>query len=380
MECSLRGNSSLDDCCFKLTKKLGSILEDKKSSDYSIESVFIVEPFNEGWIIEKLVRDIASQMRRMGINVRIGPQESYDNETVALHTRGYYFQPLVNAVLNSVLMTHIDDVFKEQEMLSIAEKADSIICMSEHNAEIMWSMGASHEKVIGNNLPHRGGTVRRPRVGIFSARYSDGRKNEGWLINYFKKTPVSHRNKIIICLIGYDWETFGEELARLGVSFEIYRYDRSLPGEYELQKDIVAKLDKLLYLGFDGGSMSVYDGMHANVEMIVSDQCYHRNLSKGMRLFSNEDEFVDLLDDIIFEVAAREEAMEARSIVAYTTKLLMHWNGLVYPETSKVILENPQIESEEYVNQLKVFRNNYRRPKLSDALRSAHRFVKRLVK
>jgi hypothetical protein len=277
-------------------------------------------------------------------------------------------------------MTHIDDVYKEQEMLSIAKKADSIVCMSEHNAEIMWSLGGSPRKIIGNNLPHRGGTVRRPRVGIFSARYSDGRKNEGWLINYFKKIPVSHRHKIIICLIGYDWESFGEELARLGVSFEIYRYDRSLPGEYELQKDIVAKLDKLLYLGFDGGSMSVYDGMHANVEMIVSDQCYHRNLSKGMRLFSNEDEFVDLLDDVIFEVAAREEAMEARSIVAYTTKLLMHWNGLVYPETSKVILENPQIESEEYVNQLKVFRNNYRRPKLSDALRSAHRFVKRLVK
>ena len=351
-------------------------MEDKITSN-SIESVFIVEPFNEGWIIEMLVRDIASQMRRLGIKVRIGPQESYDNETVAFHTRGYYFQPVVNAVLNSVLMTHMDDVYKEQEMLSIARKADSIVCMSEHNAEIMWSMGASPEKVIGNSLPHRGGTVRRPRVGIFSARYSDGRKNESWLINYFKKTPVDHRNKIIICLIGYDWESFGADLAKLGISFEIYRYDRGLPGEYERQKDIVAGLDKLLYIGFDGGSMSIYDGMHANVDMIFSDQCYHRELDKGMLLFSNEDEFFGLIDGVVFDVMSREEALAARSIDTYTSKLLTHWVGLIYPERYEVSLENKKLESKEYSTQLKEFRNNYRKPGLIDALRSFYRFIRR---
>lgn len=357
---------------------MGSILEDKKSLDYPIESVFIVEPFNEGWIIEKLVRDIASQMRCMGINVRIGPQESYDNEMVAFHTRGYYFQPLVNAVLNSVLMTHIDDVFKEQEMLSIAEKADSVICMSEHNAEIMWSMGASHEKVIGNNLPHRGGTVRRPRVGIFSARYSDGRKNEDWLLNYFKKTPIDHRNKLIICLIGYGWESFGATIAKLGISFEIYRYDRDLPGEYERQKDIVAGLDKLLYMGFDGGSMSVYDGMYANVDMIFSDQCYHRGLDKGLLLFSNQDEFFGLLDDIVFDVVSKELDLKARSIEAYAAKLLSHWSGLAFPEKHKVIIPNTQMaDLKGYSDELKVFRGNYRKSGLRDAVRSFYRFVRR---
>ena len=351
-------------------------MEDKITSN-SIESVFIVEPLKKGWIIEMLVRDIASQMRRLGIKVRIGPQESYDNETVAFHTRGYYFQPVVNAVLNSVLMTHIDDVYKEQEMLSIAKKADSIVCMSEHNAEIMRSMGASPEKVIGNSLPHRGGTVRRPRVGIFSARYSDGRKNEDWLINYFTKTPVDYRNKIIICLIGYNWEAFGADLAQLDISFEIYRYDRGLPGEYERQKEIVSGLDKLLYMGFDGGSMSIYDGMHANVDMIFSDQCYHRELDKGVILFANEDELFGLLDEVVFDVVSKEQALELRSMDAYTAKLLTHWRGLVYPEKYKITPENQVVDLKRYSDELKVFRGNYRKSGLLDAVRSFYRFVRR---
>ena len=377
MERSLCGKSRLDNFAFKLNTGIGLILKNKRSSDYPIKSVFIVEPFNEGWIIEMLVRDIASQMRRIGIDVRIGPQESYDNEAVAFHTRGYYFKPLAKAVLNSVLMTHIDDVYKEREMLSIAKKADSVVCMSEHNAEIMCDMGASREKVIGNSLPHRGGNVRRPRVGVFSARYADGRKNEDWLLEYFQKIPRDSRNKLIICLIGYGWEAFGASLAKLDVSFEIYRYDRALPGEYERQKDIVAGLDKLLYMGFDGGSMSIYDGMHANVDMIFSDQCYHRELDPRLSLFSSKDDFFALLDDVVLDVVSKEQFLDARSIEVYTAKLLTHWSELAYPEKYRVISKNQLADLKGYSDQLKVFRANYRQSKLLDAARSFYRFLRR---
>ncbi|MDB4341980.1 hypothetical protein OAA59_02075 [bacterium] len=345
-----------------------------------IESVFIVEPVNRGWILEKLVRDIADQMRSLGIEVRIGPKGSFRGEMVALHTRGYYFQPIENASLNSVFMTHIDDVFKEKEMVSISKKADSVICMSEHNAEIMWSLGCSRESVIGINLPHRGGEIRRPRIGIFSAKYPDGRKNEEWLIDYYRKIPVEHRSKFIICLIGRRWEMFGALLADLDASFEIYRYDRSLPGEYDLQKDIVAKLDKLVYLGFDGGSMSVYDGMHANVDMIFSDNCFHRNLDDRIDLFSIKEEFFSMLDDVVHGVVLKEESMRGRSVEVYTTKLLTHWKRLISSDSVNPIPEVHELNSDVFLSQLKEFRDNYRKPGLLDALRSYYRFVIRFLR
>jgi hypothetical protein len=349
----------------------------EKAMPNLIESVFIVEPFNVGWIIENLMRDIAHEMETLGIRVRIGPQEQFKNEMVAIHTRGYYFKAIPNCTLNSVFMTHIDDVFKEKEMLIVANEADSLVCLSEHSAEIMRGLGVGSKKVIGNSLPHRGGVVRRPRIGIFSERYSDGRKNEEWLIDFYKKTPLEHRTKFIFCFIGYGWESLGVRLAELGACFEIYRYDRSMPGEYESQKDLVATLDKLMYMGFDGGSMSIYDGMHANVDLIFPDNCYHRDFDEGVTLFSNKNEFFEVLDKIADGVASKEEAMHSRSVKAYTQNLLKHWNSLLFPEIIESTPKSTDVDSNVFYGQIKQFRHNYRTPRMRDAVTSLYRFIKR---
>lgn len=344
---------------------------------YLIRSVFIVEPFNEGWIIEMLVRDIASELRKSGVTVRIGQAEEYNGEEVAFHTRGYYFQAIPQAKLNSVFMTHIDDIYKEREMLSVAHKADSIICMSEHSAEVLRALGVRHDKVMGNSLPHRGGTVRRPRIGIFSARYSDGRKNENWIYEYFKKSPSDIRHKLIICLIGHDWETFGVQLAKLGVSFEIYRYDRRMPGEYERQKEIISNLDKLVYMGFDGGSMSLYDGIYANVDMAFSDQCYHREAGSKITLFNDKNGFFSYLDDVALNVVSKENFLISRSVEAYVGKLLSHWSAIAFPDKYEQIPNSLDMRLSLQHSQLELFRSNYRRSKPLDAVKSLYRFFRR---
>ena len=95
-------------------------------------------------------------------------------------------------------------------------------------------------------------------------------------------------------------------------------------------------------------------------------------------LFSNQDEFFGLLDDIVFDVVSKEQDLKARSIEAYAAKLLSHWSGLAFPEKHKVIIPNTQIaDLKGYSDELKVFRGNYRKSGLLDAVRSFYRFVRR---
>ena len=124
--------------------------------------------------------------------------------------------------------------------------------------------------------------------------------------------------------------------------------------------------------------MSIYEEMYANVDMIFSDQCYHRGLGKGLLLFSNQDEFFDLLDDIVFDVISKEQDLKARSIEAYAAKLLSHWSGIAFPDKHTVVIQNTQMtDLKEYSDELKEFRGNYRKSGLLDAVRSFYRFIRR---
>ena len=53
----------------------------------SLSRVFIVEPFNSGWIIEKLMRDIRDELVARGHDVRIGPPEDYQGEEIYFNSR-----------------------------------------------------------------------------------------------------------------------------------------------------------------------------------------------------------------------------------------------------------------------------------------------------
>lgn len=341
------------------------------------KNVFILESFNEGWIIENLVRDIANQLKLCGISVRIGNASEYNAEEIVLHSRALYFKPLSAAKVNSVFITHVDNKLKEIEIKDIGKRANSLICMSPHNARILRSFGIDANKVIGIDLPHRGGNVRRPRIGIFSAFYDDGRKNENWILDYFKSIRKEERSNFIMCFIGQDWEKFCLSLASLGISYEVYRYDRSMPGEYEAQKDIISKLDYLLYPGFDGGAMSLYDGIEANINMIFSDQCYHKGIEAlDFSLFQDQESFFKMMNGISDKVKSRNQILQSRSIENYCNDLISHWNSLLSDDithSTKYSYDNLQDSEIELEN----YRFHYKSLGLKGIMRSFWRLFKR---
>lgn len=346
-----------------------------------INSVFISEPIHVGWIIEKLMRDIASKLTLRGITVRIGKLEDYEGEDVVFHARYLYATTVKRAKINSVFVTHVDDRLKELEISGEFDKFNSFVCCSQHDAEFLKGLGCKESKILGNNLPHRGGILQPQKIAIFSERYKDGRKNEDWLIEYFTQAPSLARRGIVLCLIGYNWEGYCKKLANMGLSFELYRYDRSLEGEYDIQKKILNDMDYLIYPGFDGGAMCIYDGIMAGAKLIIADNGYHKGLGGNVRLFKNKSEFFICLDEVVELFQQRENVRDERSIDKYVENLLHHWETIVSKDTTSINSENSSIDVIEPkfkdLTEVLFFRSHYKKISLRRLASSLYRLVKK---
>lgn len=353
------------------------MIKETNINDKFSHSVFISEPLNLGWIIEKLMRDIAFELVNKGIKVNIGPLENYAGEDIVFHSRYLYAKPLPQAKLNCLFVTHIDDYGKEIELRSLARGFDSIIFMSEQEAKFGRTLLPNTKNIIGINLPHCGGYIKRKRVAFFSAYYSDGRKNEGWLLEYFRSKSPNRRNDFILCLLGYDWEGFCKELAKLGVSYELYRYDRTMPGEYNEQTEILSRMSYLIYPGFDGGAMSAYDGLMAGLPLIISDTSYHRGISPETSLFTDKQGLFMELDKLALLTEAREHTLIERSLSNYVTTLVRHWHHILCPQLPHATDTPSQIlERETVTNEYRAYYKNISPRRL---ISSFYRALTRLI-
>jgi hypothetical protein len=301
---------------------------------HAIRSVFVVEPENEGWIIERLTRDIAAELGARGVDTHIGPGGAYCGEDVILNSRFLTALSDSRARVNSLFVTHIDDRIKEMELRASVARFNSFVCMSPHDAEFITALRADARGVVGIELPARDLVVRPIRIAFFSAYYTDGRKNEQWILDCFRDRPPEQRAAFVFCFLGWGWESFCEKLAALDMNYEVYRYSRFLPGEYQLYKEVLKSTDVLIYPGFDGGAMSVYDALNAGIDVLASDISYHRGLGDGVSLFADREQFNAHIDRLLAAYDSRTSALHNRSIKAYVDRLLDHWNTVASERAS----------------------------------------------
>ncbi len=341
-----------------------------------IDSVYVVEPKDHGWIIERLMRDITAELNARALRARVGPRAGYDGEDVILNSR--YLTPLSDqrARVNALFITHIDDRVKEMELRSRRGSFNSLICMSGQEADFISGLVGDRTGVVGINLPARDLTVGPVRVALFSAHYDDGRKNEQWLIDYFKARGRDHRDNFVICLMGWGWEQFCTTLGQMEMSYEIYRYSRFTPGEYGMYKSVLPSMDALAYLGFDGGAMCVYDALSAGVDVIATDISYHRGLGESVFLVSDQKGFFEQMDRLHDRNMSRKMALRARSVEQYVDQLLAHWNQIA--NGGREVAVTPAVRANE-VEAVQVFRSHYKPIGLSRVRSFAIRFLQGLL-
>jgi hypothetical protein len=296
----------------------------------NFSSVYILDSLGSGWIIEKLMRDISDNLRGRNVTVNFGDGSDYSGEDIIFHSRYLYIKSFKASKINSVFVTHVDDVFKIQEISHDFNKVDSFVCMSSEDADKLKSIGCPPKKVVGIDLPHRGGFIKRPKLALFSDRYSDGRKNELWIIEYLNTKTIEERDSFIFCFLGHNWELFGKQLSKLKVSYEIYSYTRSMPGEYDMLKNILSSMNSLFYIGQDGGAMSAYDGFFQGIPMTLSNDGYHKGIPGDINFINCKEDFFNYLDKILQEIKSKETFLTQRSVDVYVDKLINHWNNLIF--------------------------------------------------
>jgi hypothetical protein len=339
-------------------------------------SVYIVEPADQGWIIEHLMRDISEELNSRGIPTRVGPIKEYKGEEIIFNSR--FLQPLFDAraKVNSLFITHIDDKIKELELKYKFDVFNSFVCLSPQDADYIVALKGGRSGVVGIDLPTRDHRVRPIRLALFSACYEDGRKNEKWIAEYFRDKPSAYKQNFIFTFMGWGWEEYAAILGELEMNYEIYRYSRLLPGEYDLYKEKLPLMDALIYLGFDGGAMSVYDGITAGLDIIASNISYHQGLGESVKLFDDREGFFHELDSLYAKNTKRKAVLLQRSIAEYTSQLVVHWNSLLIgqPLDNKYNSLNPLGATE--LKTLKLYRSHYKRIDFS-RIRS---FLIRLIK
>lgn len=321
-------------------------------------SIYIVEPESQGWIIERLMRDLACELERLGCNVNIGRGTEYSGQEIILNSR--YLTPFFDerAKINSVFITHVDDRIREAELKRTFISFNSFVCMSPHDADFVTALKGGSDGVVGLELPLRDQSVRPIRLAIFSACYKDKRKNEDWILEYFSSRPKEYRDYFIFCFLGSDWERFSCKLAAANLNFEISRYSNSLQGEYFLYKEKLISMDALLYLGFDGGAMSVYDAINAGIDIIATDISYHRDLGTLARLFDDRTGFFDEMDRLFKKSADSRQVVQTRSVANYARRLMLHWESIVQLNGNDLRVENFPENSSEIISE---FRGRYKK-------------------
>jgi len=297
----------------------------------NIKSVYFVEPQSQGWIIEKLVDDIMEELKTRGIGSSRGVFSDYNGEDVVFNTRFLNSYSDARAKINSIFVTHIDDIIKEVQFRLISPKFSSIICLSPQDSRFVSQVLNRQEGVIGIDLPPRSISVRPIKLALFSERYADRRKNEEWLKEYFSEHNPDAKASFVVSFLGKHWESFCEELSKLEVSYEIIRYSAPVSTEYELYKEKLSQNDYLIYLGFDGGAMSVYDAIAAGLRVICPNGSYHQGLSDRVELFNEKTEFFVVMDRLYHQWCSAQSTMEERSIRNYVEALLSHWRSLLEP-------------------------------------------------
>lgn len=320
------------------------------------------------WIMGKIANDLKSAADKNGIPCRTGRIEDYEGEEICYHLMHDVAIPFPEAKHNSVFYTHLNDKLKEHFFKDLIGKFDSYICMSPEDAQFMIELGFDKNKVFGKVLPVRNTYVKPISIGIFSACYIDGRKNEQWLIDFCKDNEDARFVNFVF--IGKGWGRVVEALAQYGCSSEWHNVSRSLPYEYQFQQNKLASLNYYMYMGMDGGAMGSYDAYAQDVPLCITWDGFHKALPHIDYVFDNKKTFFEQMSIITSLQRERFEFFSNNNIENYFKWLNCVWNGTIRQtitdEEKSCISYNSVVEKkrEQYypltVQKFKNFINHYR--------------------
>lgn len=218
------------------------------------------------WILGKFALKMQECMRELGIECTIS--KFPDNNADVNHNIVYYEFDGIHRNIDTVMITHIDELEKFEFIKNNIESMSMGICMSNQMTHWLSRMRIDKTKLCYVDPAHDGcAMIKKYVVGIASRVYSDGRKREF----FFNKFATDLDPRFFeFKFMGGGWEKQVQALKQKG--FSVVYFDRFIREEYY---KFIQSLDYYLYTGTDEGQMGFVDAAAAGVPSIVTPQGYH---------------------------------------------------------------------------------------------------------
>lgn len=281
------------------------------------------------WILGKFASKLNDELRKLSIDSDISkvPDKKAD---INHHIIYYDYDGSKNSI-DTVMITHIDAIYKVNRLKKQLINAEMGICMSSSTMNILKNLGLPAHKLCYILPAHDGNLIPRSLVvGIFTKIFNDGRKREGLLRQLAKKINPS---EFSFKIMGEGWGLIVQELMLRGFAIEYFPLF-----DYQIYHNLIPSLDYYLYLGNDEGSMAFIDALAAGIPTIVTPQGYHLDALDGISYP------FETFDDLacIFEKIAESRRKLIRSVAGWTwrnyaVQHLQLWNYLLAGRNSELI-------------------------------------------
>ena len=233
----------------------------------------IVLPLKDNWIFEDIAKKLKKNIEKKKFKVKITkfPLKNFD----VYHHISYLncdYKTIFKDKVNTAMITHIDTTSKLNIVLKLNDYID---CFTVQSLQTKKYISKFLEKIKTKVIyvpPNDKIKFNKIKLGIFSNKYPDGRKNEKILIKTLKKL---NKDFFEIYIMGQNWEKEIEQIKKL--KFYCYYIKKF---NINIYNNILKKIDYLLYLGFDEGSISFMDGLKSGTKLIVTNQGFHQDFSK----------------------------------------------------------------------------------------------------
>jgi hypothetical protein len=272
------------------------------------------------WILGKFARKLHENLSLLNIESDISNEP--DNCADINHHIIYYDYKNLKTKVDTLMITHIDNISKFNRLKNQLEVASMGICMSRNTMEHLSNLGIPRDKICYVNPAHDG--VIKPKkiiIGITCRVQEDGRKNENYLS---KLTSELDENLFSFKIMGDCWEKQVQHLR--DKKFEVTYFNKFC---YDQYIKLIPTFDYYLYMGEDEGQMGFIDALAAGVKTIVTAQGYHLDAVKGItHPFTGYDELRNIFKKIEREKVELMNSVATWNWLDYTKKHVEIWNYL----------------------------------------------------
>lgn len=273
------------------------------------------------WILGKFALKMQECMKELGIECTIS--KTPDDGADINHNIVYYEFDGKHRNVDTVMITHIDEIEKLDFIKKNIGAMSMGICMSNQMAHWLAKMGVDKSKLCYANPAHDGcALIKKYVIGIASRVYADGRKREIFFNQFANDLdPRFFEFKFM----GAGWERQVEALRSKG--FSVVYYNKFIRDEYY---KMIQSLDYYLYTGTDEGQMGFVDAAAAGVPSIVTPQGYHLDAPDALTYpFWTYEDLLAILLELQSKRQKMIDSVSTWTWMDYTKKHVEIWQYLI---------------------------------------------------